>query len=62
MFHQPCSRSGCHRGVATRREYNGERPKRALRGLTPSAYFRRLAAETITITARLRSEALLRTG
>jgi hypothetical protein len=35
---------------AWRREYNDERPKRALGGLTPSAYARQLAAKVATLT------------
>lgn len=35
---------------AWRREYNEERPKRALGGLTPSAYARQLAAQAATLT------------
>jgi putative transposase len=36
-----------------RREYNEERPKRALGGLTPADYRRRLTEETSTVTAGL---------
>jgi len=35
---------------AWRREYNEERPKKALGGLTPSAYARRLAEKSATLT------------
>lgn len=38
---------------AWRREYNEERPKKGLGGLTPAAYARRLMKETITVTAEL---------
>lgn len=38
---------------AWRREYNEERPKRALGGLTPSQYARQLAEKTVTVTAGL---------
>jgi putative transposase len=38
---------------AWRREYNEERPKKALGGLTPIAYARQLAAKTVTVTAGL---------
>lgn len=38
---------------AWRREYNEERPKRALGGLTPAAYARQLAAKAGTVTAGL---------
>jgi hypothetical protein len=38
---------------AWRREYNEERPKRALGGLTPSQYAMRLAQNTVTVTAGL---------
>lgn len=33
-----------------RREYNEERPKKALSGLTPAAYAKQLAAKTVTVT------------
>lgn len=36
---------------AWRREYNEERPKRALGGLTPSAYAAKLAGKSVTLTA-----------
>lgn len=36
-----------------RREYNEERPKKALGGLTPSAYARQLAEQSATVTAGL---------
>jgi putative transposase len=35
---------------AWRREYNDDRPKRALGGLTPSPYARQLAATAVTLT------------
>lgn len=35
---------------AWRREYNEERPKKALGGLTPAAYAKQLAAKTVTVT------------
>ena len=38
---------------AWRREYNEERPKKGLGGLTPAAYARRLMKETGTVTAGL---------
>ena len=38
---------------AWRREYNEERPKKGLGGLTPAAYGRRLIRETSTVTAGL---------
>jgi transposase InsO family protein len=38
---------------AWRREYNEERPKKRLGGLTPAAYARRLMMETSTVTAGL---------
>jgi transposase InsO family protein len=38
---------------AWRREYNEERPKKRLGGLTPAAYGRQLVKETDTVTARL---------
>ena len=36
-----------------RREYNEERPKKGLGGLTPAAYAKRLMRETSRVTARL---------
>ena len=36
-----------------RREYNEERPKKALGGLTPAAYAKRLITDTSTVTAGL---------
>jgi putative transposase len=38
---------------AWRREYNEERPKRVLGGLTPSQYARQLAEKTVTLTVGL---------
>lgn len=38
---------------AWRREYNEERPKKALGGLTPAAYAKYLAEESATVAARL---------
>ena len=38
---------------AWRQEYNEERPKKGLGGLTPAAYGRQLAKETGTVTAGL---------
>jgi hypothetical protein len=38
---------------AWRREYNEERPKKGLGGLTPADYGRRLISETSTVTAGL---------
>jgi len=34
-----------------RREYNEERPKKALGGLTPAAYAKQLATKTVTVTS-----------
>ena len=39
---------------AWRREYNEERPKKGLGGLTPAAYAERLIKETSTVTAGLK--------
>ncbi|MFL6654587.1 MAG: transposase, partial [Sulfurifustis sp.] len=36
-----------------RREYNEERPKKALGGLTPTAYARQLMTKTATVTTGL---------
>jgi putative transposase len=38
---------------AWRREYNEERPRKGLGGLTPAVYGRRLIRETSTVTAGL---------
>ena len=38
---------------AWRREYNEERPKKALGGLTPAAYARQLANKSVTVTTGL---------
>lgn len=38
---------------AWRREYNEERPKRALGGMTPAAYAKQLAEKMVTVTAGL---------
>ena len=38
---------------AWRREYNEERPKKVLKGLTPSAYARQLAQPSVTVTTGL---------
>jgi transposase InsO family protein len=38
---------------AWRREYNEERPKKILGGLTPSEYARQLAKKSVTLTAGL---------
>ena len=38
---------------AWRREYNDERPKKALGGLTPAAYAKQLAAKSVTVTTGL---------
>ena len=35
---------------AWQREYNEERPKKALDGLTPAAYAKQLATKTVTVT------------
>ena len=45
-----------------RREYNEERPKKALGGLTPAAYARQLAANTATMSTGLSTAPLLKTG
>lgn len=47
---------------AWRREYNEERPKKSLGGLTPSAYARKLADKSATLTPGLQSRVLLKTG
>jgi putative transposase len=39
-----------------RREYNEERPKRSLGGLTPSAYARQLAGKSATLTSDSKAE------
>ena len=36
---------------AWRREFNEERPKKSLGGLTPSAYAKQLAGKSVTLTA-----------
>ena len=38
---------------AWRREYNEERPKKALGGLTPAAYAMQLGAKAVTMTVKL---------
>ncbi len=38
---------------AWRREYNEERPEKALGGLTPAAYARQLAKKSVTVTTGL---------
>jgi transposase InsO family protein len=38
-----------------RKEYNDERPKKSLGGLTPSAYAKKLAEKSVTITSDSRS-------
>ena len=38
---------------AWRREYNEERPKKALGGLTPAAYAMQLATKAVTMTVKL---------
>ena len=40
---------------AWRHEYNEERPKKALGGLTPAAYARQLANKSVTVTTSLLS-------
>lgn len=47
-----------------RREYNDERPKKALGGLTPAAYARQLTtgAKAAKVTAGLQSDPLLKAG
>lgn len=45
-----------------RREYNEERPKRILDGLTPAEYARRLREKAITIPENSQSRVLLRVG
>ena len=47
---------------AWRREYNEERPKKALGGLTPAAYAKQLAAKSATVTTGLRTGLLLKKG
>jgi transposase InsO family protein len=48
--------------AAWRKEYNEERPKKGLGGLTPSQYARRLATKSDTVTARLQIRVLPKTG
>jgi transposase InsO family protein len=36
-----------------RREYNEERPKRALGGLTPASYAKQMAEKALTMTGKL---------
>jgi transposase len=51
LVHQPAARPAV---IETwRREYNEERPKKGLGGLTPAAYARRLMNKTGTVTAGL---------
>lgn len=38
---------------AWRREYNEERPKKSLGGLTPASYARKLAEKAVTLNPRL---------
>jgi transposase InsO family protein len=38
---------------AWRREYNEERPKKALGGLTPAAYAKQLAEKSVTVSTGL---------
>jgi len=45
-----------------RREYNEERPKKALGGLTPAAHARKLAGKSVTVATGLYSRLLLRMG
>ena len=40
---------------AWRREYNEERPKKALGGLTPAAYARHLVRKSVTVTPGLQT-------
>jgi transposase InsO family protein len=47
---------------AWRREYNEERPKKKLGGLTPAAYARQLAKEADKVTPELLSHMLLKAG
>ena len=55
-LHEHCFTSLAHAHViieSWRREYNEERPKKGLGGLTPAAYARRLMKEPSTVTAGL---------
>ncbi len=45
-----------------RREYNEERPKKALGGLTPAAYAKQLAEKSVTVTTGLQTGLLLKMG
>ena len=45
-----------------RREYNEERPKKGLGGLTPALYAKQLAAESSTVTPGLQNRPLLKAG
>jgi transposase InsO family protein len=38
---------------AWHKEYNEERPKKVLGGLTPAAYAKQLRAKSVTVTTRL---------
>lgn len=49
-------------GLSWRQEYNEERPKKALGGLTPAAYARRLMTKPSTVTAGLQVPVLINTG
>jgi putative transposase len=51
-----------HPVEAWRREYNEERPKKKLGGLTPAAYAGQLAEEADTVTTELSSQMLLKAG
>src|SRR5688572_13373017 len=52
LVHKSRARSHSDRMIeGWRREYNDERPKRALGGLTPSQYARQLAQKAVTLTA-----------
>lgn len=45
-----------------RREYNEERPKKGLGGLTPSAYAEQLASKAVTLSQDSKAKLLLKTG
>ena len=45
-----------------RKEYNDERPKKGLGGLTPSQYAKKLMTKLDTVTAGLQLRALLKRG
>ena len=45
-----------------RREYNEQRPKKTLGGLTPALYARRMAEKALTLTGGLQVKSLLKAG